>query len=86
MIILPRRARDKNTGQTLKRAACFLSGLLVGSDTYAYVVAPTEMTEKAGRWEALATQHGVSLPAVAIAFSTAPTYANTIVLYYLATT
>ena len=43
------------------------------------------MTEKAGRWEALATQHGVSLPAVAIAFSTAPTYANTIVLYYLAT-
>jgi hypothetical protein len=84
MTILPRQARDKHRANKERRVS--FAGLLVGSDTYAYIVAPTEMTEKAGRWEALATQHGVSLPAVAIAFSTAPTYANTIVLYYLATT
>ena len=53
-------------------AGVFATGLLVGSDTYAYVVAPEEMLSKVKRWGELAGKYGVSLPAVAIAFSTAP--------------
>ena len=35
-------------------------------------VAPPEMVEKVRKWEDLSTKHGVSLPAVAMAFAALP--------------
>jgi aryl-alcohol dehydrogenase-like predicted oxidoreductase len=37
-----------------------------------YGVAPPEIVEKVRQWEALASSHGVSLPAVAMAFAALP--------------
>ena len=37
-----------------------------------YGVAPPEIVEKVRQWEALASAHGVSLPAVAMAFAALP--------------
>ena len=48
------------------------AGLLTGGDTYAYQVAPPEKVASAAKWKAVAENHGVSLPAVAIAFAALP--------------
>merc|ERR1712187_251507 len=53
-------------------AGIFASGLLVGGTDYAYKTAPAEMVQKTSQWRSLAEQHGVSLPAVAIAFAALP--------------
>lgn len=61
-------------------AGVFASGLLVGGTTYAYKTAPPEMVEKAARWRTLAEAHGVSLPAVAIAFAALPKCVSRLVI------
>lgn len=53
-------------------AGIFNTGLLVGGDTYAYAEAPEAMIHSAKRWGDLAAAHGVSLPAVAVAFAAMP--------------
>merc|ERR1719329_367778 len=61
-------------------AGTFASGLLVGVDRFAYLSAPEEMKEKAQRWRALAEKHGVSLPAVAVAFAALPSCVSHVVI------
>jgi D-threo-aldose 1-dehydrogenase len=61
-------------------AGVFASGLLVGGSSYAYKQAPDEKRELAARWRALAAEHGVSLPAVAIAFAAMPKCVTRVVL------
>jgi len=61
-------------------AGVFASGLLVGVNRYAYKEAPPEMKAKCERWQALADKHGVSLPAVAMAFATLPTVVSRVVI------
>ena len=61
-------------------AGVFASGLLVGGSSYAYKQAPDEKHELAARWRALAAEHGVSLPAVAIAFAAMPKCVTRVVL------
>lgn len=61
-------------------AGVFASGLLVGGDTYAYKEAPTAKRELAADWATLAAEHGLSLPAVAIAFAALPSCVTRIVL------
>ena len=62
----------QRAGVAVHVAGVFNTGLLVGGDTYAYQVAPAEMITKARRWGELATAHGFSLPAVALAFCALP--------------
>merc|ERR1719329_1174086 len=61
-------------------AGTFASGLLVGVDRFAYMSAPEEMKEKAQRWRELAERHGVSLPAVAVAFAALPSCVSRVVI------
>lgn len=61
-------------------AGVFASGLLVGGDTYAYQRAPPAKRELAEGWAALAAEHGLSLPAVAIAFAALPSCVTRILL------
>lgn len=61
-------------------AGTFASGLLVGVDRFAYMSAPEEMKEKAQRWRELAERHGVSLPAVAVAFAALPVCVSRVVI------
>lgn len=61
-------------------AGVFASGLLVGGSTYAYKTAPKEVVEKADRWRTLSQKHGVSLPAVAIAFAALPRCVSRVVI------
>jgi len=70
----------QNQGIAVQVAGVFCSGLLVGGDTYSYIKAPLEMVEKAQRWSDLSSKHGVSLPAVAIAFASLPQCVSHIVL------
>ena len=62
----------QRSGVAVHVAGVFNTGLLVGGETYAYQIAPEEMVTKARRWGELATVHGVSLPAVALAFCALP--------------
>lgn len=61
-------------------AGVFATGLLAGGDTYAYQLAPDKMLEKKRGWEQLCKTYDVSLPAVAIAFSTFPKVVDKLVL------
>ena len=80
---LPCYAECEKHGIAVHVAGVFASGLLVsqGEDaTYAYQKAPPAMVEKAQRWGTLATAHGVSLPAVAVAFAALPKCVSRVVL------
>src|SRR5262249_42874866 len=61
-------------GMAVFNAAPYGSGLLAkGPDAYpryAYQIAPTEMIDRARRFEAVAGRFGVPLPAIALQFST----------------
>jgi D-threo-aldose 1-dehydrogenase len=57
-----------------------MARLLVGGTTYAYQIAPEEMVNKARRWGELAEAHGVSLPAVALAFCALPACVERLVI------
>ena len=59
-------------GIRVHNAGIFASGLLVGGSHYKYAPASPEMIGRRERWRALAEQHGVSLPAAALAFALAP--------------
>jgi len=59
-------------GIKVHNAGIFASGLLVGGDYYKYEAAPAEVLERRRRWNELARQYGVPLPAVAIAFALSP--------------
>lgn len=59
-------------GIRVHNAGIFASGLLVGGSHYKYAPASPEIIERRERWRALAEQHGVSLPAAALAFALAP--------------
>lgn len=61
-------------------AGIFNSGLLVGGTTFAYQEADSEQKKAAQRWRELASQHGLSLPAVAIAFAYLPTIVESVVI------
>ncbi len=62
----------QRAGIAVHVAGVFNTGLLVGGDTYAYAKAPEPMIESARAWGTLAAKHGVSLPAVALAFAAIP--------------
>ena len=59
-------------GVAVHNAGIFASGLLVGGSHYKYAPAPPDIVARTERWRALASKHGVPLPAVAIAFACAP--------------
>ena len=62
-------------------AGVFASGLLADDKaTYAYRHASPEMAERARIWRVLAAAHGHPLPAIAIAFATAPECVERVVL------
>jgi len=77
---LPCLLECQRRGIAVYVAGIFASGVLVGVDRYAYKTAPSEMTAKAERWRALAETHGVSLPAVAMAFAALPTVVSRVVV------
>lgn len=62
----------QRAGIAVHVAGVFNTGLLVGGDTYAYAKAPEPMIEAARAWGTLAKKHGVSLPAVTLAFAAIP--------------
>ena len=59
-------------GVRVHNAGVFASGLLVGGSHYKYGPPPDEVKQRTERWKLLAEEHGVPLPAVAIAFATTP--------------
>ena len=59
-------------GVKVHNAGIFASGLLVGGSHYKYGPAPDEVKQRTERWKQLADEHGVPLPAVAIAFASTP--------------
>ena len=65
-------AECERRGVAVHNAGIFASGLLVGGSHYKYAPAPPDIVERTERWRALASKHGVPLPAVAIAFACAP--------------
>jgi D-threo-aldose 1-dehydrogenase len=86
---LPSLLECQRLGVRVAVAAIFATGLLtdkpnvdpkVGRPTYAYQAAPDEVLERAERWRTLAAEHGVSLPAVAIAFAYLPTCVARVVI------
>eukprot|EP00928_Gymnodinium_smaydae_P042933 TRINITY_DN28866_c0_g1_i1.p1 TRINITY_DN28866_c0_g1~~TRINITY_DN28866_c0_g1_i1.p1 ORF type:complete len:370 (+),score=80.92 TRINITY_DN28866_c0_g1_i1:52-1161(+) len=77
---LPVYRECERLGIPVHVAGVFASGLLVGGSTYAYVAAPQDMIEKRERWRSLAQKHGVSLPAVAIAFAALPKIVGRVVI------
>ena len=56
-------------GVRVHNAGVFGSGLLWGGSTLRYSTAPPEMVALAGRWDRLAKEHEVTLPAVALQFA-----------------
>lgn len=77
---LPCLLECQRQGIAVHVAGVFASGLLVGVDRYAYKAAPAEMMAKVDRWRALALKHGVSLPAVAVAFAALPEVVSHVVI------
>ena len=61
-------------------AGIFNSGLLVGGSTMLYCPATSEEKSRAQAWKSLAGEHGLSLPAVAIAFAYLPSIVKGVVI------
>jgi len=61
-------------------AGIYASGLLVGGHSYAYKPASEDVIERTALWQELAQRHGVSLPAVAIAFAALPACVERLVI------
>ena len=61
-------------------AGIFSTGLLVGKTQYAYQQAPTELIDRANKWEILAKEFGFTLPEVAIAFVNLPVCVTRVVV------
>jgi len=77
---LPCFEECERRGVCVHVAGVFASGLLVGGSTYAYQQAPPAKVELAKQWAALAAEHSLSLPAVAIAFAALPACVTRVVL------
>lgn len=59
-------------GIKLTNAGIFGSGILWGGSTLRYSTAPADALAKVARWEQLATEYSLPLPAVALAFALLP--------------
>lgn len=77
---LPCLLECQRQGIAVHVAGIFASGLLVGTDRYAYKDAPAEMKAKTEKWQTLADKHDCSLPAVAMAFAALPTVVSRVVV------
>ena len=85
---MPSLLECQRLGVDVAVAGIFATGLLtsepnrdaIGMPLFAYQAAPAEMVQRAAEWRRLASEHHLSLPAVAIAFAWLPTCVTRVVI------
>lgn len=75
-------AEAEKRGIEVHNAAIFASGLLAGGVTYLYSAdrVTDELRRRTDAWSDLAAEHGLSLPAVAVAFAALPACVTKVVI------
>ena len=77
---LPAMLECQAQGVKVHVAGVYGAGVLVGHNTHNYVTADEEALALGQRWAELAAAHGVSLPAVALAFCAMPACVEKLVI------